>query len=273
MLNAVPSNIKRTPWMWELKPFKIADNLYFVGNRDVAVHLVDTGEGLLLLDTSYYQAAYMLFESIRALGFDPADIKWIIHSHGHVDHFGCTRILVERYGCKTYFPEEDLPLLDERADLNWHEEYGQNYEAPYDIYFEPDVLIKPGDVLTFGNTKVEVYAAGGHTLGTLCLRFLLPGGLTAAMHGGIGFNTLSAEYSQKKGLGTTWRDRFFHDLKALYDLPVDILLANHTFQAGMPEKIEKLGGEENPFIAPQEWNRFLAIQEARYYELLEKDPM
>lgn len=41
----------------------------------------------------------------------------------------------------------------------------------------------------------------------------------------------------------------------------------------MPEKMEKLGGEENPFIDPTRWNRFLAEQERRYNELLEKDPL
>lgn len=273
MLNAIPTNVKRSPWMYDVKPFKIADNLFFVGNRDVSVHLLDTGEGLLMLDTSYSQASYLLFESIRELGYHPSQVKWILHSHGHIDHIGCTRMFMEKYGSKTYFPAEDLPLLNERADLNWHEEYGQDYEAPYDISFVPDVLVKPGDVLTFGNTKVEIYAAGGHTPGTLCYRFLLPGGLTAAMHGGIGFNTLSSEYSRKKNIGTTWRERFIHDLKKLYDLPVDILLANHTIQAGMPEKMEKMGGEQNPFIDPAAWNLFLEEQEIRYKELLEKDPI
>lgn len=259
--------------MYDVKPFRIVDNLYYVGNRDVSVHLFDTGEGLLLLDTSYTQAAYLLLESIRELGYRPSDVKWILHSHGHIDHIGCTRILVEKYGCKTYFPEEDLALLSERADLNWHEEYGQYYEPPYDTYFVPDVLIRPGDVLTFGNTKVEVYAAGGHTPGTLAYRFLLPGGLTAAMHGGIGLNTLTAEYSREKNLSTAWRERFIHDLKGLYGLSVDVVLGNHPSQARMLEKMEKLGEEDNPFVDPAEWNAFLARQEGRYADLLEKDPI
>ena len=227
MLKVSSDDIMRSPWLWDVKPFRIADNLYYVGNRDVSCHLVDTGEGLLLLDTSYTQAAYLLLESIRTLGFAPEDIKWIIHSHGHIDHFGCTRMLVEKYGCKTYFPAVDLPLLNERADLNWYEEFGQNYEPPYDTWFAPDVLVRPGDVLQFGNTTVELYDAGGHTPGTLALRFILPGGLRAAMHGGIGVNTLSAAYSQKKNLGRTWRDAFIRNVRALRGLEVDIVLGNH----------------------------------------------
>lgn len=271
---AVPANdIMRSPWMWDVAPFRIADNLYYVGNKDVSCHLFDTGEGLLLLDTSYTQASYLLLESIRELGFDPHDIKWIFHSHGHIDHFGCTRMLVEKYGCTTYFPEVDLPLLNEKADLNWAEEFGQNYEPPYDTFFIPDVLVRPGDVLQFGNTKVEIYDAGGHTPGTLALRFTLPSGLKAAMHGGIGVNTLSSAYSKKKNIGTTWRDAFIRNVRALYDLEVDIVLGNHPEQSKTFEKMQRLGGEKNPFVDSKEWNRMLAACEKRYHKLQENDPI
>lgn len=273
MLSVRSDDIMRSPWLWDVAPFRIADNLYYVGNKDVSCHLVDTGEGLLLLDTSYTQASYLLLESIRELGFDPHDIKWILHSHGHIDHFGCTRMLVEKYGCETYFPEVDLPLLNERADLNWSEQFGQNYEPPYDTYFIPDVLLRPGDVLTFGNTKVEIYDAGGHTPGTLALRFTLPGGLKAAMHGGVGVNTLSNAYSKKKELGTSWRDAFIRNVRALYDLEVDIVLGNHPAQSNTFEKMARLGEEKNPFVDPGEWNRMLDGCVAKYNKLQEKDPI
>lgn len=273
MLTVSANDVMRSPWMWDVAPFRIADNLYFVGNKDVSVHLFDTGDGLLLLDTSYTQAAYLLLESIRELGFDPHDIKWILHSHGHIDHFGCTRMLVEKYGCKTYFPEADLPLLTDRADLNWHEEFGQNYEPPFDTYFVPDETLKPGDILIFGNTKVEIYDAGGHTAGTLALRFTLPGGLKAAMHGGVGVNTLSSAYSKKKSLGSSWRDAFIRNVKALYDLEVDIVLGNHPEQSKTFEKMARIGEVKNSFIDPEEWNRMLAACERKYNKLQDKDPI
>ena len=273
MLTVSANDIMRSPWLWEVAPFRIADNLYYVGNKDVSSHLVDTGEGLLLLDTGYTQATHMLLDSVRAMGFAPADIKWILHSHGHLDHFGCTRILVEKYGCKTYFPAVDLPLLNERADLNWHEEFGQNYEPPYDTWFEPDVLVHPGDVLQFGNTKVEFFDAGGHTPGTLAIRFNLPGGLKAAMHGGVGVNTLSFAYSQKKNLGSTWCDAFIRNVRNLYGLEVDIVLGNHPKQTGTFVKMERMGGEDNPFIDPGEWDRLMASCEKKYNRLQETDPI
>lgn len=272
-MNVSANDIMRSPWNWGAKPFHIADNLYYVGDKDVSSHLFDTGEGLLLLDTGYTMGTYLLLESIRELGFDPKDVKWILHSHGHLDHIGATRIFMERYGSKSYFPEIDLPLLDEKKELNWHEEFGVPYEPPYDQYFIPDVLINPGDVLQFGNTKVEVYAAGGHTPGTVAYRFLLPGGLKAAMHGGVGVNTMSSAYSRKRNLGNTWRERFFRDIRALYDLPVDIVLGNHPNQTGTFEKRAKMNGETNPFINPAEWNEFLTKREQIFQDLVKNDPI
>lgn len=266
--------IMRSPWKYRAEPFRIADNLYYVGDKSVSSHLIDTGEGLLLLDTGFPYASYLLLESIRELGFSPKDVKWILHSHGHMDHIGATRIFMEHYGSKAYFPAIDLPMLDEQKELNWYEELGMPYEPPFDQYFVPDVLIHPGDVFQFGNTKVEVFAAAGHTPGTVCYRFTLPGGLKAAMHGGIGTNTLSAAYAKKRGIGRTWRENFIRDLKGLYDLEVDIVLGNHPEQNRTFEKQAGMTQTENPFIDPTEWNRFMhRLEETRWNKLEREDPI
>ena len=261
-----PESIMRAPWRYDVEPFRIADNLYYVGNSSVSTHLFDTGEGLLLLDTGYIQTAYMLFESIRKLGFDPADVRWILHTHGHYDHFGATRLFVEKYGCKTYLPEKDLSFLDKQPEMNCYPVYGFYYEAPHDLYFKVDVPVNPGDVLTFGNTKVEVFNAAGHTPGTVCYRFTLPSGLKAAMHGGIGINTLTKEYAAKHGLGETWRNNFVESLPKLKGLEVDIVLGNHPKQTDTMGKLSRRTPENNTFIDPTEWDRFLDKTMNNYLE-------
>ena len=66
-----PNYVSRAPWEYDIAPFEIIDKVYYVGNKSVSAHLFDTGEGLLLLDTTYSETAYLLFESIRELGFEP----------------------------------------------------------------------------------------------------------------------------------------------------------------------------------------------------------
>lgn len=263
----------RSPWLYACAPFQIADGLWYVGNTSVSSHLFDTGAGLLLLDTTYGETGYLLIESIREAGFDPHDLRWILHTHGHIDHFGATRLLAEKYGAETFMPEIDLPLLKERADLNWCAEFGLPYEPPYDYAFVPDAAVRVGDVLRFGALTVDCHSAAGHTPGTMAYVFHLPCGLRAAMHGGIGLNTLTAAYARRFGLGNSWREAYVRSLAGLRDLPVDIVLGNHPEQSDTFGKLARRTAAENPFVDPGEWNRFLAETRRRYDEFAAADPI
>ena len=82
-------------------------NLYYVGDKKVCMHLVDTGDGLILFDTGFSHHYHGLLHSIKTLGFSPADIKIVIHSHGHCDHFGGGDRLRRDYGVTIYMSEVD----------------------------------------------------------------------------------------------------------------------------------------------------------------------
>lgn len=268
-----PESIARSPWKYQTEPFEIVPKLYYVGNTSVSAHLFDTGDGLLLLDTTYPQSAYLLLESIRKLGFDPKDIRWILHTHGHIDHFGATRMLKELYGCKTYMPAADSAMLDQNAELNYSLELGMYYSPPYDTWFEVDRLINPGDEMEFGNIKVTAYCAAGHTPGTMAYVFELPSGYRAAMHGGIGWNTLTAEYCKAHGLGERWRADYMATLKRLHGLKVDIPLGNHPGQTDTFRKKAEMTDSHNPFIDPTEWDTTLENLQKDFAQMLENDPL
>lgn len=84
-----------------MEPFRVFGNLYFVGTEPASAHLIDTGAGLILLDSGYPETLYLVLDSIRRLGFRLEDLALILHSHGHIDHIGGTRALVELTGAKT----------------------------------------------------------------------------------------------------------------------------------------------------------------------------
>ncbi|MBQ2957539.1 MAG: MBL fold metallo-hydrolase [Clostridia bacterium] len=261
----------RTPWAYETEPFEMVQGVYYVGNKSVSSHLFDTGEGLLLLDTTYGETAYLLLNSIRKLGFDPMDIRWIVHTHAHIDHFGATRMLTEMTGCTTYMPAADLPFM-KSADWTYCETLGIRYEPPYDAYFETDVPVHPGDVFRFGNITMTAYAAPGHTPGTMAYVFELPSGLRAAMHGGTGLNTLTSAYSRVHNLGTAWRDDYRNTLDRLSGLEVDVVLGNHPYQTNTFEKKEARTEGRNPFVDSSEWGRFLSKCRAKFEKMLIDDP-
>ena len=111
MVKVTPKNIvdeaRDMPWKVAIEPFRVAPRVYYVGNVWVGSFLVDTEEGLAIIDTTVMEDLYLLLESIRKLGFDPMNIKKIFLTHAHMDHDGAARALKEMTGAELYLSKED----------------------------------------------------------------------------------------------------------------------------------------------------------------------
>ena len=92
--------MNKKPWDGSFEPIKIFGNLYFVGTPPASVHIVDTGDGLIMFDTGYQQSLYVVIDNIYRLGLDPHNVKYILLTHGHIDHMGGARALRELTGAK-----------------------------------------------------------------------------------------------------------------------------------------------------------------------------
>ena len=80
-------------WDHTVKPFRLAPHVWSIGcNDDVSVHLLDSGEGLILLDTGMEQYLHLVVNAIWSLGFNPKDIKMILLGHFHGDHTNGVRL-------------------------------------------------------------------------------------------------------------------------------------------------------------------------------------
>lgn len=90
-------------------PFRIWGNVWYVGDSWVCVHLIDTGDGLLLIDSGNCGCTDMLVQAIWEAGFNPKDVKWIIHSHGHLDHIGGANFFKKMFGTKLYLGRAGCP--------------------------------------------------------------------------------------------------------------------------------------------------------------------
>ena len=240
-----------------MKPFKLCGNIYFVGYYTASSHLIDTGDGLILLDTGYPQELDLLIENIRQLGFDPKDVKYILHTHGHIDHCGATKGFVQLYGSKTFIGSGDEDYVNGKLDLTWAKEVGQEYKDA----FEADVILHDGDVVELGNTKVQIVSAPGHTPGTLALFFETEENgkkYLAGMHGGVGTNSMEIKWLDSYGLSHSCRQDFLAGLEKVKQYDVEVFLGNHCWNNDTRGKYKKsLISEENPFIDPQGWKKFL----------------
>jgi len=108
----------RHPWESYLPPIKMAPDVYYISGNDwVACYLIDTGDGLILIDTAMHETAYLMIENIRKLGYELTNIKKILLTHAHIDHIGAARTMKELTGARIYLGEPDMLFLRERRDL------------------------------------------------------------------------------------------------------------------------------------------------------------
>ena len=90
----------RDGWTDPAPPVHIHGQSWYVGTCGITVVLVNTRAGLVLMDSGPKEAAPLVLANIRALGFDPAHIKWIVSTHEHFDHAGGFAILQRETGAR-----------------------------------------------------------------------------------------------------------------------------------------------------------------------------
>lgn len=239
------------PWQGKIEPFKIIGNVYYIGTFQASTHLIDTGDGLILVDPGYSNALYLVISSIYKLGFKPEDIKYIVNTHWHGDHTEATEALAEMSGAKTLIGIDDF----EKAKK----------------YFVADILIKDGDLLSLGNTSIKFMSTPGHTKGTISFFFNTEDNgkiYRVGMFGGAGANTLVRERFDFEGCREAYRNSIHRLLKE----KVNVFIGNHTWNNDTFNKgkiLRETG--ENLFIDDDLWVKFLNFCESRLDKRIAED--
>lgn len=155
--------ITNPDWEKPFPGFKIVGNTYYVGTYDLGCYLIDTGAGLILINSGAPGSYPLIKANIEALGFKTGDIKVITSTHGHFDHVGdLAAFQKDAPGAKTYMSERDAPVLELGGNLDYRRPQGRG------IIYDPvkvDVRTKPGDHIKLGNADLTVLQAFGHTPG------------------------------------------------------------------------------------------------------------
>lgn len=266
-----PAEVMRRSYLMAEEPFCIYGNLYFVGNTWCSSHLIDTGEGLILLDTPAYSELAYLINNIYKLGFKLEDLKYILVSHAHHDHYGAVKALVHLTGAKTFIGRVD------GEDMDAHPEAFANMGRDtyrYSETFKADVQLEDGDIVELGNTKIRCVLTPGHTIGVMShfwTAYGEEGPKKVGIYGGAGFVTLRKSFREAHGLGDWICEAFSTSIDKVWNEEVDIMLGNHPFHNDTYEKHERAASrKENPFIDPAEWQRFLTELRMRYAEFRSK---
>lgn len=246
------------PSIARIEPFKIADGLYYVGDKKVCIHLIDTGDGLILIDSGYLGTTHLLVDSIWRAGFDPKNVRWIIHTHEHYDHFGASDEFKNMYGTKLAISRVDAESLRQkpnRAHINKN-------AYPYAKIPEFDYEIEDGEIFKLGNVEIRCVLTPGHTDGVLSLFFNVTyNGNTylAGMFGGVGVRALSLPFLCYNEYPENASQKMLDSIEKIWDEPVVVHLGNHPHNNHTIEKRkQQLENGGNPFIAPNSWHEFLS---------------
>jgi metallo-beta-lactamase class B len=145
-------------------PTRAFDNLYYVGNGKFGPWVIKTSEGLILIDAmnNSFDVDKYIIPGLKTLGLDPNQLKVLIISHGHPDHYGGAKYLQDKYHVKTYEAE---------ADYTWSDMISKDPREAKGFGPAPrhDQIIKDGDTVTLGDESIKMYISPGHTPASLSM--------------------------------------------------------------------------------------------------------
>ncbi len=248
---------------WHADPARVFDNVYFVGQKEYSAWAITTSAGIILIDALYdYSVEDEVVNGLRALGLDPATIKYVVISHGHSDHAAGARLLQDRFGPRVVASEADWQLMAEDTGA---------WPKP-----RRDVVATDGQRLTLGETTLTLYLTPGHTPGTISLLIPLKDRGTphvAAYWGGTAFNWVRgpSRYISPDKPPRFWFSLYRDSVRRFRDVAVkagaDVVMSNHTEFDGattvkLPALSRRNGAQPNPFVVgPKGVERYLTVGE------------
>ncbi|MDO5547985.1 MAG: MBL fold metallo-hydrolase [Eubacteriales bacterium] len=224
--NLTPETIKNMEDMTFFTSAQIFDDLLIVAQKETACFVLKSSEGLIVIDAIWpcREAFEAIEAAIKEAGWDPNDIKKLVLTHGHVDHTGCGRWIVEKYGAKTYLSKIDDEFWQEHPTKPDRPETWKDYAI--------DVYVQDGDRIVCGDKTILVYSTPGHTPG--CLSYIFPvteDGVSypAALWGGA--------TPPFQGDPTEYLRSLEYFTEAMKKEHVEVILCNHTIFDNGVEKI------------------------------------
>jgi metallo-beta-lactamase class B len=239
-----PAEFTTKEWVQPYQPFRIAGNLYYVGTYDLAVYLIATDKGNILINTGLASSLSLIQQNIKTLGFKFEDIKILLTTQVHFDHLGAMAAIKKMTGAKFYADAADADVLKSGGATDYElEKYGVSFEP-----VQPDSLLKNESNIELGNTKITLLHHPGHTKGSCSYMLEVKDEKRSytVLIANIPSIIIDGKFSQVKNYPAIEKD-YAYTLKAMKKLKFDIWVASHASQFGLHKK-HKPGDTYNPLI-------------------------
>ena len=260
-------------WFENVEPFRLIGDreqgIYFVGTRGLGMFFIPTAQGHIVIDGGMPGQGKQVWENIKTLGYDPADIKILLNSHAHMDHSGGLAELKQLTGAKLLASEGDRSALEGGFYLGSEDD--QSLKAPP---VKVDRIIAEGETVTLGNVTLTAHITPGHSRG--CTSWTMP-----VVQDGQSYQALffcSATVAANRLVGPPQYEGIVADYRKTFaktrDWAPDIFLSNHPEFFGMAEKQEKLAaGDPLAFVDKSGFPTFIRTMESWFEAALEKQTL
>ena len=150
-----------------VEPVQIFDNLWYFGFNTIGAWAIQTTDGIIMIDAlnTVQEAETIIEPSLKKVGLDPANVKYVIVGHGHFDHFGGAPYFQDKYKSRIAMSGLDWDLI-ERPNPNANPAQASRPRP------KRDVVVTDGQKITVGDTTITLAVTPGHTVGSLA--YLIP---------------------------------------------------------------------------------------------------
>jgi len=242
--NAAPAAPATPPReRWHAEPAKVADNFYFIGEKDHSSWALVGSQGIIVIEALFhYAVADEVTGGLKKLGLNPNNVKYAVMSHAHGDHDGGAAYLQDSIpGLKLVYGAPDWDAVDKSTNRPGGKP-------------KHDTVGTDGMKLSVGDASIQILTMPGHTPGTLSylfeikdngkpLRVVYVGGTAIPFNGTAGYYDEYIASSRKVA-------------KAAADYGATVLLSNHTEFDNAYYKAHTAAnrkpGESNPFDVGRE---------------------
>ena len=225
---------------------KVIEGAYLVPLGSSNAVLLDGGPELTLVDAGFPGKAGVLFDAIRQLGRSSRELRHLIFTHGHPDHFGSAAAIVRETGATTYMNALDAPFAESGGPFRpMVPAPGLFLKTVYRFVWHPQELMEPVRIdrhLTDGETLpiaggLQVVRTPGHCAGQVA--FLWQGG-RLLIAGDVGMNIVGLG----DPVGFEDMDEGRRSRRKIADLRFGAAVFGHggAIRSGASERIRKVWG-------------------------------
>ena len=264
-------------WTTPIAPFRIADNLYYVGSQDLASYLVVTPKGNILINANLVSSPPQIRASVEKLGFRWEDVKTLLTSQAHYDHMAGAAEIVRETHAKNMVMDGDVSVVESGARTDF---LSPSHNVPGYPPVHVDRVLHDGDTVTLGGVTLTAHKTAGHTRGctTWTMQAHLPGepsGTTRniVIVGGTGFWS-EYHFAAAPGHAVSYpgiAQDFQHTFTVLRSLPCDVFLGAHGQYFDMLTKLRHYQQDgSRVFIDPAGYKEYVADAQQTFEQELRK---